>query len=155
MRKLNVLLLLFFVMVGLIACEETNPQAFSEGLQVRVGRKCGWCYGQKELTISSAVSSFYYDYACSDSLDVTERFFSTPTKQWTAINAFLSQGDFQSLDLNSCAVCADGCDYWIKVIDVDYEHQITFVNTENIEDASIKELADELIEALNAFEEAD
>lgn len=121
--------LLFILSAAIFAfasCEESENTALSPGLNITIGQACGWCAGQDELAISKETWSYYYDYACGDSLDVPLKFFNTPEQDWEKLVLLLDKDDFSAIDLNSCNVCFDGCDTWVKVEDARYSHTIQF-----------------------------
>jgi len=149
MRNMKQTLVVLGVFVGIIACEETDITEFSDGLTVEVGKECGWCFGREGMTISEEVSSYAYDNACSDSLDIEERFFVTPSADWEAINEYLQKGVFETLDLQSCGVCADGCDISITVTDINDKYKISFESLEDIEDEATRNFAEKLASRLD------
>ncbi|MFY0606254.1 MAG: hypothetical protein JXR10_06035 [Cyclobacteriaceae bacterium] len=153
MKKLEVISLSIITLLCLTFCEEQEPLELSDGLQVKVGQTCGWCHGTEEMIITYETSSYQYNYACGDSLDVPEFFFATDDEDWIILQQYYASGIFQKERLNSCGVCADGCDYWIRYIDGDYEHEIRFQNPENIQNSATRNVAIRFVERLEALNE--
>jgi hypothetical protein len=58
--------------------------------------------------------------------------------EWEEIENALNIKTFSKLDYNTCNICVDGCDEWIKVDSDDVDHQIRYDKGLTIE--SIKEL---------------
>lgn len=126
MKKYTKLSTLLFLIAAFTSCEGSVKTTLSNGLNITIGRVCGWCTGQDELAISQETCSYYYDHACGDSLDVPKKFFNTPKAEWEKLVSLLDKNEFKNIDINTCNVCADGCDIWVIVEDSGYSHTIRF-----------------------------
>lgn len=137
---------LFGLLAGVLflwSCEENNLTP-TEAFQIKFGQICGWCHGHEDMTFTSSNYTYSYDYACGDSLDVATKTYEMSESLWNSILENINPETFSQLDLNSCAYCADGCDYWLILEDSAYSHEITFSSLDQITDESTKALASEL-----------
>lgn len=134
-------------------CKESNQQELSEGLQIRVGRICGWCAGEDVLALSAETYAYAYDHACEDELDVAKQFYDTPKQDWHELINHYDQQAFAKEDLNTCNVCADGCDSWVKVTDGEFEHEIRFGSPDQIADRNVRVFSKKLISLIEEARE--
>lgn len=129
------------------SCEDTDLTP-TEAFQIRFGQICGWCHGHEDMTFKSRAYTYAYDYACGDSLDVAQKSYAMTSAMWQSILENVDAENFASIDLNTCAYCADGCDYWLTLEDSAYSHEIRFSSVDLIADETTRALANELIEIL-------
>lgn len=95
-------------------------------LVIKNGTVCGWCSMNDTLTISETYVE-YVDYKnCSTTNPAVSK---TGELTATELNDLLGKLDFEQLkklELNSCNVCADGCDDWISYKKGSQTHTIRF-----------------------------
>lgn len=95
---------------------------------IKTGRACGWCGGSDTLTITKAVSAYDFTNPCDENKN-KEREEQTAPGEWSELLGTLNWNDFKKVNVNTCALCADGCDTWITIQNGPLTHQIRF--TEN------------------------
>lgn len=124
MRKIIPVVMLF-CSLG-FSCEDenkTNPDFI-----IKTGRDCGWCGGSDSLVITEFKSHYVFGNPCDETknkIKITE----TNRSEWNELLNTLNWEEFKKVNVNTCAVCADGCDTWILIQNQQMTHQIRF--TEN------------------------
>jgi len=95
---------------------------------IKTGKECGWCGGIDSLVITKSSSDYIFNNPCEKSMgrEVHEK---TVSKEWHELLSALNWNEFTQVNVNTCALCADGCDTWIWIQNGDSVHQIRF--TEN------------------------
>jgi hypothetical protein len=53
---------------------------------------------------------------------------NTDREKWNELLENYNWADFIQVNVNTCAVCADGCDTWIFIQNNDVVHQIRFTD---------------------------
>lgn len=82
-------------------------------LVIKTGTMCGWCGGQDSMIITYERTNYGWDDPCGD-----KDIFKSEKTDSTAFLHLLQLLDFEtfkSIEVNSCNVCADGCDDWIQI----------------------------------------
>jgi len=140
MRILVPIAVLIFVIC--VACDDDKETKHE--LVIKTGRECGWCGGADSLVITKSISHYIFDHGCDDAED-KEVEEETSDKNWHELLSSLNWNEFTQVNVNTCALCADGCDTWIWIQNNDSIHQIRF--TENSpEIASIQTFVEKLHE---------
>jgi hypothetical protein len=104
------------------ACEDDKND--SRGLMIMTGISCGWCAGEDSLAITSLKSIYEFKGACDEpNKSITEH---TQSEVWRELRTSLNWDDFKAIDVNTCALCADGCDTWIRIQNGAESHYIRF-----------------------------
>ncbi len=141
---MNKLFLKIFV-IGIItfSCvnhDEKKP-VLLDGITIKIGQRCGWCAGYDSLILTKAESNYGYHPACAGK-DKNEH-EQTDANRWNALLDKLDFNTFKSINVNTCNLCADGCDTWISIQKDDDIHTIQFGYT-SPEIQSIKSFIDAL-----------
>lgn len=112
------LILILSASLSLAACEkkdksngEAEPK--SSVTEITSGEICGWCAKNDTLRISASQAALK-EYRSCTALD-HDTTVGLSTQEWNDLTAKLDLQKFAALNLNSCAVCYDGCDKLIKV----------------------------------------
>ena len=122
--KKSILPALFIILLS-AACDDDKND--SRGLVIMTGLVCGWCSSPDSLAVSSLKSSYELKGACGEpSKSITEH---TKSEVWKELRASLNWNDFKAIDVNTCALCADGCDTWIRIQNGAESHYIRFTNS--------------------------
>jgi hypothetical protein len=121
---------IFLILVCLGGCEnqENNSDFIKEEspLKIRAGFMCGWGAGEDSIYISSTVIKYVYYVPAQSLLPKINKARTTTEDEWSNILNSLDLNNFVKLDYNSCNICVDGCDEWIKIQDDQISHQIRF-----------------------------
>lgn len=131
--RLNKYLILIFVLLLAVSCEyqsatdtemENETETGKPDLKITIGTICGWCVGSDTLFITEKKMNYIHKAICDGNEYRTSK--PTPDSVWNKIIALYDQDDFAKVDINTCHVCADGCDTWIKVENGTFTHKIRF-----------------------------
>lgn len=141
--------LLIVIIVLFIACDKEKDELAAKNLEITHGLVCGWCSGIDSVVINSTEYSYNYDYVCDDKKDISVT-KNTPEQDWNKIVATYNKHDFAEINLNTCYTCADGCDYWIRVKDGDFQHNIRYGTQDSAKVAKIQDFIDVLSELRKA-----
>jgi len=97
---------------------------------IKTGTVCGWCTLNDTLTITRN-SVRYVNYAnCSTNKPSIEKRGQITKIELDALLAKLDFTELKKLDLNTCNVCADGCDDWISFKKGTETHYIRFTRND-------------------------
>ena len=97
---------------------------------IKTGTVCGWCTLNDTLTITRN-SVRYVNYAnCSTNKPSIEKRGQITKIELDALLAKLDFTELKKLDLNTCNVCADGCDDWILYRNGIETHYIRFTRND-------------------------
>ena len=104
-------------------------------LTIKYGTFGGWCLGNDSLTIT-ANNLLYGYYSPCDKKQISKQSIisSEDIKQ---ISNSLNLLEFKKLELNNCAICVDGTDYWISIKSGSYYHKIRYVAGDSLSINSI------------------
>ena len=146
MKVIQFILLILFL-VQFASCEVETEQP---DMVITIGSVCGWCAGSDSLVITKIKKTFTLAAIC----DRKEKRMSnlTPQTEWEELLALYNQQKFKAINVNSCNVCADGCDTWIRVENGDFNHEIRFGYGDSIILAPIKEFVEKLEKIKNKYE---
>jgi hypothetical protein len=99
-------------------------------VMIKTGTVCGWCTLNDTLTITQN-SVRYVNYAkCSTNKPSIEKSGQITKIELDALLAKLDFAELKKLDLNTCNVCADGCDDWISFKKGTETHYIRFTRND-------------------------
>ncbi len=99
-------------------------------VMIKTGTVCGWCTVNDTLTISGNTVR-YVNYAnCNNVSPTVSKSGTLNDTELDTLLAALNFTELQKLDLNSCNVCADGCDDWIQVTNGTELHYIRYGGSE-------------------------
>jgi hypothetical protein len=141
---LSVLILLFF---GASCDDDTND---SRSIIIMTGKACGWCAGADSLMISNDKIRYEFSGVCGKpNKSITE---NTQPEEWRELRASLNWDEFKKVNVNTCALCADGCDTWIRILNGGDSHYIRFTSS-SPEIEPIKVFVDKLKALHQAFQQ--
>ena len=141
MRILIPLVILLFLFGT--SCEDDDRAE----IVIKTGRDCGWCAGSDSLVMTMFSTNYKFRSPCGEPAD-KEKHAKTNRADWDELLAALNWDDFKKVNVNTCALCADGCDTWIYIENNHETHQIRF--TENSQEV---EPIRAFVEELNALYE--
>ena len=113
-------------LVGVLSCEEDDDKPVD--IVIKTGQECGWCVGADSLIITKLNSTYAYYNPCPG-IEEKNLNANTDADEWNELLATLDWDEFNQVQVNTCALCADGCDTWISVEKDRKTHRIRF--TEN------------------------
>jgi hypothetical protein len=109
------------MLVCIGGCEKhenkSNVNKEESYLKIRAGYMCGWGAGEDSLYISNTVIRYVYFVPARSRLPKINKTRTTTEAEWANILHSLDLNNFVKLDYNSCNICVDGCDEWIKIQD--------------------------------------
>jgi hypothetical protein len=119
-----ILVALLICMLG-AACEDDRQDR--KTITIMTGKACGWCGGADSLRITSSKTVYEYRNGCDPTKNktITE---TTPEERWDDLITSLNWYDFKDVEVNTCALCADGCDTWILIQIGADSHRIQFTD---------------------------
>lgn len=126
----------------LSACTSNDIPANST---IEIGRVCGWCAGQWQIGFEQNAYVFQYDNPCDDEKDVAPTAGTVDAAEWEQLLDQLNVSAFLEENHQSCAVCADGCDYWIKITHADSAHELRFTSPDDLQHPQNKQFAEAFI----------
>jgi hypothetical protein len=130
-----------------ISCDDDEDAPVD--IVIKTGQECGWCAGRDSLTITKFNSSYAFDSPCPG-IEDKERNADTNPTEWNELLATLDWDDFNQVQVNTCAVCADGCDAWISVEKNRKTHRIRFTES-STEIEPIRPFVEKLDSLIEAF----
>jgi len=109
------------------ACDETIPEnGETSGLKISSGSICGWCAGGDSLVLTQGKYDFVAFNPCSEWVYIIRKSGALTSKQWSDLLSEFNYEEFSAVDINTCNVCADGCDNWIEIELNEQKHRISF-----------------------------
>jgi hypothetical protein len=117
---------IFLIIACLGGCEKQENKSNTNALKIRAGFMCGWGSGEDSLYISNTVIKYVYSVPAQSGLPKINKTRATTETEWANIINSLDLDNFIKLNYNSCNICVDGCDEWIKIQDDQISHQIRF-----------------------------
>jgi len=114
------LLLLLFQSCKKDKASETNKN----DIEIKFGSICGWCSGADSIAIT-ANAIYYHSYNPCDTRKIFKDTVIT-YNNWNNLVSKINLETFKTINVNSCNVCADGCDYWISIKSGSETHQIRY-----------------------------
>lgn len=119
MKTLKTIIVLLTIILVSCESEAENPE-----MVITIGTTCGWCAGTDSLVITKNNMTYTLAAICNRSEKIINK--STPDSIWQKLNGLYDQSKFRKININTCNVCADGCDTWIRVQNGDFNHEIRF-----------------------------
>ena len=101
------------ILVAFSCTYDTLEVKKPDSLVIKTGTICGWCAVNDTLTINGNLVRYVNYTKCNNSAPTVEKAGQILTSELDALVAKLDFAALKKLDLNSCNVCADGCDDWI------------------------------------------
>jgi hypothetical protein len=143
MRKY--MLTLSMSLLLLISCNEEKiaTELKSSSLEITLGSICGWCAGGDSLLVTELKTHYEYNTPCDD-FDL-KKDTVTNRQDWEELTNLLDFEEFKKIDINTCYVCADGCDTWITVNDGAITHTIRFGYDDSLAVQSVRPFIDKLL----------
>lgn len=118
------LLILTIVIVLFSGASCDDDENDSQSLIIMTGKACGWCAGADSLMITNHKIRYGFSGVCGKpNKSITEK---TQPKEWRELRASLNWDEFKNVNVNTCALCADGCDTWIRIQNGADSHYIRF-----------------------------
>jgi len=135
--------ILVLILICFSCTEKTSEDDSRSDIIIKTGTVCGWCTLNDTLTISGK-NLRYVNYAnCSNTKPSVEKSGELSNSDFDALLKLLDFEELKKLELNSCNVCADGCDDWIFYKNGSDSHTIRFsVNDPKLK--NIQAFVDEL-----------
>lgn len=120
------ILLLAILLLVLNGCNDAVENENNNSFTIEAGTICGWCTLNDTLEIYG--NSFrYVDYAnCQNTEPTTHTTGKLSSAEIDNLLRKLDVNEFFLIDINSCNVCADGCDDWISYTKDGVSHLIRF-----------------------------
>lgn len=109
----------------------------NSGLIINVGTLCGWTYAWDSLQITD-ISTYYESLSPFENI-CYKKDTSTDPGEWEQLVNLLDLEEFLKININDCAVCADGCDMWIQIDSNEISHKIRFDMYRFLEDDGYQE----------------
>lgn len=127
MKKIHVCSVLMVFVFS--ACRKEKPIVFYNGdLEITSGFVCGWCSGADSITFINHDFEYQSFNPCTQEPKEAKKTGTVSEEQWSELAQLLDFDDFSAIDLNTCHVCADGCDNWVRIRQENEEHMIRYGN---------------------------
>ncbi|MEQ8240723.1 MAG: hypothetical protein RIA69_16005 [Cyclobacteriaceae bacterium] len=130
MRAIILLLLLIFLVTLFTACNPTLEHLEKSGVSteyfIETNQTCGWCGGTNYFNLTKGKATFSHDFACNENEDIPVKKLTITDKEWSDLISKLDFDAFQLINLNTCSVCADGCDTEITITKSGLTHSFTY-----------------------------
>jgi hypothetical protein len=108
--SISILVLILFC----FSCtDKTSEDDSSSDIIIKTGTVCGWCTLNDTLTISGKNLRYVNYTNCSTTKASVEKSGKLSNSDFDALLKLLDFEELKKLELNSCNVCADGCDEWL------------------------------------------
>lgn len=128
---LSMLLIALFFPVLFHSCEHSEIEdAENDDVLFTYISACGWCAGSEELNIRGNEASYQYHAVCDHPSKSSELELST--EQLEALNLSYLFQQLQSMNIDECGVCADGCDEQLQFESENQEFFIRFTNDDSL-----------------------
>lgn len=116
-------------MILFTACHK-DDDAFDfskKELEITSGYVCGWCAGADSIVMVNDVYKYNAFNPCAgEAINNQEKTGTVQAEQWNELVQLLDFDDFLAIDINTCHVCADGCDYWVRIRQGNETHEIRY-----------------------------
>lgn len=122
--KLFISILVLCFIFGFSCDEGEEGNCPLKSLDIKTGQVCG-CGGSDSLSITEIKANYTFANPC----DATQNEVSetaTNQEKWNELLAAFNWDDFTTVNVNTCNLCADGCDTWIIIQKDDMIHHIRF-----------------------------
>ncbi len=150
MRALLLIVVCFSILFG--GCGNKDEELLSVKLKsepeyIKAGISCGLCAGVCNDSLAVTPNKLIYKRVTwgkgDPKTEIIEQAFTT--QGWNNLIGLVDLSEFSELDLQSCARCYDGCDYWLGIKSAGIENDISFASNE------YPEQVDSLAKALNSI----
>lgn len=122
--RVTILIITLFCTLG-FSCDDDKKGPL---IVIKTGMECGWCGGTDSLMITKHTSIYDFRNPC-DATKNKEIQEGTSRAEWSDLSGSLNWDEFANVNVNTCALCADGCDTWIFIQNGNRTHQIRFTET--------------------------
>jgi hypothetical protein len=122
--RVTIVVIILFCMMG-FSCEDDKKSPL---IVIKTGMECGWCGGADSLVITKQTSFYEFVNPC-DATKNKKTEESTSRSEWSDLLGSLNWDEFTKVNVNTCALCADGCDTWIFIQNGHITHQIRFTES--------------------------
>lgn len=145
--KAHKLFALILLSILIVSCESDTENS---EMVITIGTTCGWCAGTDSLVITKNNMTYTLAAICDRGEKKINKV--TPDSIWQKINGLYDQTKFEKININTCNVCADGCDTWIRVQNGDFNHIIRFSSYQDTVLSPIWEFVGKLNDLKNEYE---
>jgi hypothetical protein len=143
MRSIIILLILILLVSLFTACNPSLDHLESGEVTteyfIETNQSCGWCGGTNYFNLTKGKATFSHNYTCNDFEDIPVKKITISDMEWTNLIAKLDFDAFQQIDLQTCALCADGCDTEIIISKSGLSHRFTYAWHEAEELAKVRD----------------
>jgi hypothetical protein len=129
-------------MLFLLWAISCNKDKETSGLTIVGGSVCGWCAGTDSMIISEYRLNYRNMHSCDH--HAYSKVSHVEKSEWDKLTGIIDFDEFNNIHLNTCNVCADGCDKWITIRNGSYSHTIRFGYQDSAAVQPIKPLVDKL-----------
>ncbi len=125
-----------FLFVGfaiiVISCTEKvdSERPSYDSTNIIFGHVCGWCAGADSLFITDVSMTHTAINYCDDITSKEQQTIHPDT--WNNLIQLLDLEEFLNISINTCYVCVDGCDTWIRVTNDSITHMIRFGHRDSL-----------------------
>ncbi len=128
--------LLLFLLLGFGCHTEKSKSNVVEAI---IGIRCGWCGGTDSLSSTEFTSNFVLTDLCEEENNhsLSE---DTRSAYWQELLSTYDKFEFFSLDYNTCDICVDGCDYFIRIKDEKDSHLVVYTSRSIVENEYLSNL---------------
>jgi hypothetical protein len=142
-------MLLLASMLLLLWAISCNKDKEISGLTIVGGSACGWCIGMDSVIISEKLINYRYMNPCDHK--ASSKVSHIDKSEWDRITGIIDLDAFNSIRLNTCNACVDGCDQWITISNGSYSHTIRFGYEDSVAVLTIKPLVEKLDSLMEAY----
>ena len=140
----------FIITILVASCAKKSVPLSDDELQISLTRVCGWCAPGDSFTLGNLNTTYIY-YPSSCERKGTPVIKKTDKAEWDELVSLLDMEQFNSIDLNICNVCADGCDARVTVKQGRTSHSISYGSISNETVAPIKPFLEKLEAISNRY----
>lgn len=122
-----------------LSCENDQYKNQND-LTIIAGSICGWCAGTDSIVVTKELVR--YEFAnCDKKISKTK---VTTEIAWADLKKSLDLEEFKKINLNTCYVCADGCDYWVEIRSASFNHRIRYGTEDSVTVRRVKPFLDKV-----------
>lgn len=125
-QLLNLSIIVFVLFVS--ACANFKKRSNND-MVVHFNGACGWCAGSDSMYLNKSVETYSKPPVCNFK-GVAYEYPAAP-KNWEALVETFDMSKFKQIEMNTCAVCVDGCDDWVTVRQGNDVHTIRYSDIEH------------------------
>jgi hypothetical protein len=140
-------LLTIGIVAFFISCnsnDDVKPIEKDYNLVISTGTQCGWCTGTDSINVDCDAMHYETNNPCNNPSVKID--MSTSASDWNELESTFDWNEFNSINLNTCNYCADGCDTWISITCNNEFHRIQYGYEDSLVVKNIKPLIDKLAE---------